>query len=242
MLRRTLVTLQPGKTQGFRSINLHGQGHRFIAWGHTAAARTDIDLDIDIQGNIRIRGGLLQPQHLLGIVHQHTDARLLGQARQSTGFGQRGDLIGHQYILDASVDKYRSLTDFLTTNAHRPQGHLPKGNLGAFVAFCMGSQTHTAAAQCIEHALQVALKGIQIQHQSGGFNVREGIPHDSGGPRAHSPNPFINGKSINWAPVAENIAQTLIKHQSALANFKASCGLAGVTQWGQAWVNASVDL
>jgi hypothetical protein len=109
-------------------------------------------------------------------------------------------LIGQQDILDARIDKNRSLTHFLATNTHRPHRHLPKCNLRTLVAFGMRAQAHAAALQSLNHAMQVAFKGIQVQQQGWGFDVRDGVTQGSGRPWAHSPSPFKARKSINFGP------------------------------------------
>jgi hypothetical protein len=64
----------------------------------------------------------------------------------------------------------------------------------------MRPQAHAAALQSRDHALQVALKGIQIQQQSWGFDVRNGVTYRRGRPWAHNPSPFKARKSINFGP------------------------------------------
>lgn len=121
----------------------------------------------------------------------------MGQARQATGFGQKGDLIGHQYILYASIEKYRSIIEFLATNANRPQGPLPKGNHEAFLTFAVLTQSNVAAIQSFLHALHVGIKRIQIQHQRWDFDVREGVTQRCGRPWAHQIGPFKVKSSID---------------------------------------------
>jgi hypothetical protein len=129
-------------------------------------------------------------------------------------------LIGHQDILDASIDKYRSLTDFLATNAHCTHRHLPKCNLRALVAFGMRAQTHATAPQSLNHALQVAFKGIQVQQQGWGFDVRDGVTQGSGRPWAHSPNLPNAKRSINFGPSHITLCTDFDEPQRRVDNIK----------------------
>jgi hypothetical protein len=106
----------------------------------------------------------------------------------------------------------------------------------------MGSQTHTAAAQCIEHALQVTLKGVQIQQQRWGFDVRDGVTQRCGRPWAHSPIPFKARKSINFDPGRVWLCTDMNQTPISSGKFYGLNLADGRDPIGQARIKASVAL
>ena len=99
--------------------------------------------------------------------------------RGARKLGRTDDLIGDQYIVDAGVHQYPSLTGFLAAHTHRTECNLTQRHRWRLVHLGVRTQTQLAGARKIGHASKIALERIKINDQGGRIDLVDG--HANGG-------------------------------------------------------------
>lgn len=184
MLCRTMVNVQPGKAQRRMSCNLRGKQSGGFPRCNPAPV-TDVDLDIDIDHRTGLRRRTRQSRHGGGVVGQDPDPRPACELSNARRLGFADHLVGDHDIADACVDKNCRLANFLTANSDCALGDLAVRDVRRLVTFGVSPQANIAAIECAHHPLQIALKGIKIEHQRGRINIGQCVTRPGGIPWTH---------------------------------------------------------
>ena len=98
------------------------------------------------------------------MIDQDSDAGALGQIENALHLLLTDDFIGNQNILNASLDKYCSLANFLTANAYSPHVDLIVSDHRALMTFGMRANTNTPLGHGLLKTLHITLKCVEIQN------------------------------------------------------------------------------
>ena len=171
MLHAAVVGLQAGVAQAAGAVGqLTRQRHGGVAGRHAAAALANVDLDVDVDHRARQPHGLGQALDAFAAVDRDGQlAAARGQlVRQRGHAAQLADgqqLVGDEDVVDAAGGQRLGLAHRLHAQADGAGLQLQVGELGALVHLGVRAQAQAVAAGESAHALQVAVGGVQVDHQ-----------------------------------------------------------------------------
>ena len=173
VLRPPLIRLQAGEAQSRRPVDLLRQGQRRLARFDAAALGAHVDLDEHRQFDLVGRCHVVEVPHVDGVIGAHVYLRLLRQRRQALQLARPDHLVADQNVGHPAVHHRLGLADLLATHPDGPQGHLPPGDHGALVRFGVRPQPYRRARHGAGQVLQIAFKGIQVDQQGRGVDLRK---------------------------------------------------------------------
>ena len=79
----------------------------------------------------------------------------------------RHDLVGDEHVGDARCDERGGLVDLLAADADRTARDLRLGDVGTLVRLGVRAQREARAAHDVGHEVEVALEGVEVEHEGG---------------------------------------------------------------------------
>ena len=157
-----------------------GQRRRGRARRHAATMRTHVDLDQHVERHAGRARRAADARHGRRVVGKHAYGRALRQCGEARELGVGDDLVGDQHVADAGVDERRGLVDLLAADADGAVLELQPRDVRALVRLGVRPQREATAAHRAGHQVEVALEGVEVEHQRRRVDGRDGIA-DAGG-------------------------------------------------------------
>ncbi len=180
VLGLAMIGLDPGEPQPRRVTDLAAQRHGRRVSGYATASHAHIDLQIDIQPDIRLARGGGQVGDIRCIIGADPDCRLACQPCQTLQLAWSDNLVADQHVADAAMHQHLCFRHLLTALAHCAETDLGQRHVHRLVGLRVGAQANARRIGQVLHLPQIAFERVEIDQQGRRINVGECIP-DSGG-------------------------------------------------------------
>ena len=189
MLRAAVIGLHPGEFEVRRMDDRLRQRDGRRTGSDAAALSADIDLDQDSND----RAGAQSRRTEIGdrdlIVDRNRHPRLPRQRRQPVELAGADDLVRDEHIRYAAEHHRLGFRNLLAAQADRAQRHLLEADHRRFVGLGMRAKAHAGLGDRIGHADEIALEGIEIDHQRRRVDLRHRHARPGGGKLRHEASP-----------------------------------------------------
>ena len=182
VLRAAVVGLQAGQAQAAAPRQLARQGDGALVRRHAAAALADVDFDVHVDHRAGQHHGLGQPLDAFAAVHRDGQApparvQLVRQRRHAAQLGHAEHLVADQHVVDAAGAQRLGLGHGLRAQAHCAGLQLQAPEQRALVRLAVRAQAQAVLGGEFDHALQVAVDRVEIDHQRGRADVIDALAH-----------------------------------------------------------------
>ena len=173
VLRAAVIGLQAGKAEIFRSVD----GASELQCGRTgrdaAAAHADFELDVDIE----LRPARLERREVVRMIDADPDMRALREGGEARDLRRADHFVADQHIGDAALDQCFGLGDLLAAHADGAVLELALRDLGALVCLGVRPHAHRAALHRFRKCAQIALEGVELEHERRGVDLLDALAH-----------------------------------------------------------------
>ncbi len=187
MLRAAVIRVDAAKAKRRRARDDLRERHRGRSRRDAAAIHADLDLDQHVERRARCFRRCTEMADVRRVVDQHANRRFVRHRREPRELRRADDLVGDEHVADARCHERFGFPYLLAADADRPALDLLLRDVGALVRLRVRTERDAGAARRMGHQVEVALEGIEVDHERGGVDVVNGVA-DAGGNSLHGRN------------------------------------------------------